>query len=179
MKKTLIITLVLLIGISMLTGCGSASGGNGSAGVSGKTYSSGNFSVLVPDGWEEYPWTDSSGEITPEIVGVYNGAVEDYGRGLIRGLQISFPGKDTPKSFYTDPEDIESIEIGGHTWEGFITYIDYSANEVSPLTIIWTTIGDEILNVTGFAPKGERDKVTHIDLNDPEIIAIISSITPD
>ena len=81
--------------------------------------------------------------------------------------------------FYTDPEDMAPIEIGDHTWEGFSVHPEYTSSEVSPLTVIWTTIGSDVLQVVGFAPKGARDEAAHTDLNNPEIIAIISSITLD
>ena len=182
MKKLLVYLLVLVFCMSLLDGCGNAVESDSPAEVSGETYSSGVFSVLVPNGWEEFAWYNTgSGETNPRTVGVYNGDPEDYKNGLIRGLEISYLRNGSPpaKSSYTDPEDMEPIEIGNHTWEGFMAYQDDFRGEFHPLTVIWTKVENNLIQIACYAPKGAMDEVTHIDLNDPEIVAIISSIVPD
>ena len=198
MKKTLPVILALLLGISLLAGCGetaekagndtntpASSSPSSPRAVSGKTHSTGDFSVLVPDGWTAAPFRDSSGAEVSDVVAVYKGDESLYIRGDTPIVQIYFfPegegfGRNTSKSMYMVPEDITPIEIGGVTWEGFTAYSEYIGTVVMPFTLIWAAVGDDILQVSVFMPRGERDEIKYALLTDPEISAIISSLKPN
>ena len=146
---------------------------------SDENHSTGIFSVFVPKGWEISPFY-SSGKVDPNVLGVHKGAATDYSGGLIPGMQISYrkgTGERLPiKSFYNEVEDMEPITIGSHTWEGFTSYQKYTDTVFMPLTIIWTTIGNDAVQVGLFAPRGERDIVSQVSLDDADVIDIIASI---
>ena len=137
------------------------------------------FSVFVPKGWEISPFY-ASGKVDPNVLGVHKGAANDYSGGLIPGMQISYrkgTGERLPiKSFYNEVEDMEPMVIGSYTWQGFTSYQKYTDTVLMPLTIIWTTVGDDAIQVGLFAPRGERGSVSQVSLDDADVIAIIASI---
>ena len=169
MIRLAVIVLISLFGISIQA-------------ISAETYNTGAFSVFAPDGWEAHPFYHaSSGEINPDTAGVYKGLPDDYGRGLIPGMQITVrKGLSVPpKSMYQGAEDIEPVTIGNHTWNGFIVYQQYTGTVYMPLTVLWATVGDKRIQIGAYAPRGEKDKIKHISLDDPDVRAIIASITPE
>ena len=191
MKKSVVILLVSFLFVFSLVGCGdnSSSGNNGgdnntssgdSSAITGETYSVGDFSVLVPDGWEYSPFYDSGGtEAVSNILAVHRGSNADYISGKIPGIQINYLGPGgSPASprFYDDPEDIAPVTIGQHTWEGFSAYMAYSGTESTPVTILWTTIDGTLIQISATTLLGKKDQTEHPALDDPELSAIIASI---
>jgi len=174
MKRTIAVVLTLMLGISLLVGCG---GGGGSAGsVSGEVYDAGNVSALVPKGWKVYPivdvFDDYDGEYDPNGLSINKGAKGAFDQLTTPGLQIKWyasgdgPNNEYSKAFYDDVEDLAPMTIGSRTWKGFTAVsIGY------PLALLWTEEGD-IFQVTVWLENGGKK----ISLDDADVRAILESI---
>ena len=62
MKKALLLLLALALCASVLAGCGGGKTPATPEEVKGETYDAGEFTVLVPDGWKEFPVSDTLDE---------------------------------------------------------------------------------------------------------------------
>ena len=199
MKKTLAIILVLLLSISMLAGCGNSnSGGNSgttestlpaetsapesttAGGVTGEIYSTGEFSVLIPDGWKAFP-TYTNGDVNKPVTGrlsVFKGIEEIIGmRGGGPGFNVTHYEKGktvilVSKDKFDDAVDLQPIALDNYTWEGLTgTY-----STMGPCVYAWTTPQETDVDkfevyiwLTG--QGGE------ISFDDADVQAILASIT--
>lgn len=183
MKKRIALALgVLMVCTLALFGCGEKAGGNSKtpvsvADVTGETIDAGRVSALCPDGWESFGmpdlFSDDKDAMVTNILVFRKGAKsdEDYSNP---GIKISYYGENETfyklnKDDYGESEDLEPIELGGRTWEGF-TGLDSGQKYVW----LWTGTSDSneefLINFLC-----EYDGVT-ISLDDVDVQAIIASI---
>lgn len=176
MKKLLLLMLVAVLSVAMLTGC--SSGGTAStdpAEITGETFDAGNVSALVPNGWTAYPVTDLfdeyEGDYDPTAVQIVKGAESEFDVFSKPYIQINYYGEETQmissKDFYDDAKDIEPMQIGNYSWNGFTT-----DNSGYPTAILWTE-GDVLIQLMIILENNDK-----ISLDDADVQAIIASITP-
>ena len=180
MKKLVTITLALLMTLSLVACGNTGTGGQPAsepAAVKGETYDAGNVSALVPDGWKAFGiqdmWADEEGAMDPDQVQIAKGAAEDYDLFSKPSVLIQHYGADVDmmtleKEMYDEGKDLEPLEIGGRTWNGF------SAKSLgTPLTVLWTgEAGSDQFQVTVWTDMGDGT----ITLEDADVQAIIASI---
>jgi len=190
MKRTLAIGLVLLFSVCMLAGCSGGDGGSSPAnassppadespaGTKGETYSAGNISAVVPEGWMAFPFY-SGGEESPNTFSVHKGALSAMDMRSTPGVQIQlFPGgsgfgSNTQKDIYEDVMDLAPLTLGSYTWEGFSGLTKNSAGEYAlPFSILWTDAGSDKIQVTVWL---DMDGNT-ITLLDADVQGILASI---
>lgn len=172
MKKALLLLLTLALCASVLAGCGGKTPETPEE-VKGETYDAGDFTVLVPDGWKEFPVSDMfdeyDGDYDPTALQICKGGDSEWDLFSKPYVQINYYPDNTmytdTKDFYNDTADLEPIQAGGYTWNGFTgTSLD------TPMAVIWTT-GDVQLQVT--MSLGEDDPIT---ATDADVLAILGSI---
>ena len=187
MKKILTFILVLLLGITMLAGCGnggSNSGGNNdgtandsssnqtSAEVTGETRDNGLISVFVPDGWW-YHEEMLNGEPNPGKVVIYKGAKNEYDLINCAGMHITHLATRDPyvpmkSSSYSDVKDLEPMTLANGVWEGFS-----GERSGAPYIILWDSENvDFQVALQLKAAVGDAA----ISLDDADVQAIITSI---
>ena len=173
MKKALLLLLALALCASVLAGCGGDKTPATPEEVKGETYDAGEFTVLVPDGWKEFPVSDTldeyDGDYDPTALQICKGGDSEWDLFSKPYVQINYYPDNTMytdmKDFYDDTADLEPIQAGGYTWNGFTgTSLD------TPIAVIWTT-GDVQLQVT--MSLGEDDPIT---ATDADVLAILGSI---
>ena len=168
MKKTLAIILALILCVSMLSGCG-GKGNNNVTNTSEKTYSTGDFSFLVPAGWLEIPFT-LNGEPNPTAAGVYKGAKTEFDMLTKPGFQINCPSSgariSASKSWYDNVSDLEPLKLSNYTWEGF-------TGEMvgTPYAVLWDADKKDDFQVTVCLENGSK-----ISLDDADVLSILGSI---
>jgi len=165
----------------MLAGCGGGGDSSGSGtqssapAVKGETYSAGNISATVPEGWQAFPFY-SGGEESPNTFAVHKGALNAMDMRYTPGVQIQlFPdgdgfGTDLMKAMYENVSDLAPQTLGGFTWEGFT-----GVSGDIPTALMWTDAGDDNILVAVWL---EMEDVT-ISLDDADVQAIIASIKPN
>ena len=145
--------------------------------VTGEVVDTGEFSMLVPDGWKSFPVKDvfsDDGAINPFTLKVFKGAETEWDMMSTPGVDVTYYDEDktmmTPSSsIYDNPKDLDPFTTGDWTWEGF------SAESFGrALTVIWTEDGDHQFAVTLWTVT---DNGT-ITLEDADVIAILASIQP-
>jgi len=148
--------------------------GNGGdpAGTNGKTHDTGNFSVLIPDGWLEIPFF-RNGEYDPDALGIYKGAQNEYGMTNCPGIQIYYPATHDiiPKNRNNCKEvsELTPLELENGTWEGFSgMYSGY------PLVALFNN-GNEGFAVTVWLTSAYGEETISID--DADVLAIIAGIS--
>lgn len=176
--KALAITAMAVMTFSM-AGCGSSGSSSGAKTeaeqVKGEVYETSVMSVLVPDGWMVFPKADIFEEYpdepgNPNGMQIYKGAEDEIDAFTKPGLTIDYYNSDTtmvsPKSYYSDAEDITPFTTGDYTWEGFTaTSLD------KPLTVLISN--DPQIQVSVWT---DNDDGT-ISVDDADVQAILSSIT--
>ena len=170
MKKITALIMISLLIISAAAGCG---------GVSGKTHSTGEFSVFVPEGWEIMTFKNSAGEEVSNIVGLYKGDLDKASYGNAPAIQIQFypEGKrfsgNGSRSMYKDTQDLAPFKSGDFTWEGFTYTAAPFRSDYSPsVAIIWTDIGTDKIQA-GLWMDTESGKIT---FDDKDVKAILGSL---
>jgi len=172
MKKTLALILIFMLGVSILAGC---NGGGGSSRSSGpERLDAGDISVEVPSGWKGYLISES---MTPDDtdyrtnqIEVYKGADSFWDIYIKPGLRIVYYGAgremDNPDYFFSDPETLPAMELGGRTWNG---YKGFWLDEERAL--LWTEDGVHQIRIEVVLESDGK-----ISLSDADVRAIIASI---
>lgn len=146
--------------------------------VKGETYDAGEVSALVPEGWKAFPVTDLfdeyDGDYDPTAIQIAKGAESEWDLFTVPYIQINYYGPDSwgmmmDSSFYDETEDLEPMTLGSYKWTGF-NVID----EEYPQTILWAEDGDIQIQVMMNLGTGKDA----ISVSDPEVQAIVASITP-
>ena len=170
MKKITALIMISLLIISAAAGCG---------GVSGKTHSTGEFSVFVPEGWEIMTFKNSAGEEVSNIVGLYKGDLDKATYGNAPAVQIQFyaEGKrfsgNNSRNMYKDTQDLAPFKTGDFTWEGFnYAPVPFRSDYNSTAAIIWTDIGPHKIQA-GLWMDTETGKIT---FDDKDVKAILGSL---
>ena len=177
MKKLIALLMALVLCLS-LTACGGDAADNSGASsgqqeIKGETYDAGNVSALVPDGWKAFPVSDLfdeyDGDNDPTALQVCKGGETEWDVFTKPYIQVNYyPDTELSiyKDLYDDVVDLDPIELGGRTWNGFTcSSLDY------PIAIFWTE-GSEQIQVT--VNLGTTDGTINVD--DADVQAIIASI---
>ncbi len=117
--------------------------------------------------------TDSNGKITPKKVHIYKGISLKTDIFTHAGITVCiFGGEDrylSPKHFYDNIADIESVHIGPYIWKGYTcTSLGY------PYTMLDTEQDGYIFQVMILMKNREHE----IMLEDADVRLIIGSLTP-
>ena len=164
---------MIMAGALLLAGCGGGGGSAKSGKVSGETFSTDNFSVLIPKGWRAIRATDpfENGKLREDMVYINKGAKSDIAIFSTPGVVVLYaPNAMThpPKSFYDDTADITPFTAGKYAFEGFSG--KFSGK---PLIVFWTTNAKEYFQITINAEIDGKK----IALDDADVQAIIASVT--
>jgi len=160
MKKSIALILTIILGMTLLAGCGGDAktdennnsqgdnkGTNPPVEIKGITVEMNDFTILCPDGWEDQTDNPSYSKFQK------NGA--NVGCDIV--VQFSGSGLDGWEDYDYDKV---SYNIGGYFWEGYFYFGDMYA-------IAAKITGSDKMCVV---------KVGGYKMDDPEIIAIIESI---
>jgi len=170
MEKTSLLLAGLMI-IGLMTSCGTGK-------VSGETFSTEQFSVLVPSGWMVIRATDpfEKGKIREDMVYINKGAKAEIDIFSTPGVSIIYvanrKAKNTlppPKSFYDDVVDMKPFTLGKYNYEGYTAKFSNK-----PMTIFWTISDEEYFQ---FSVNTEIDG-KKIAFEDADVQAIIESVQP-
>ena len=142
MKKLLCILLALCL-LASLAACGGKDNASPTPDMStaapvqtaapggaatGEFYDTGNFKVLVPDGWKAFPqhdvFNDDPNAMNPNIIQIGKGAASDMDLYSKPAITINYAGKGTTMmapsmDFYDDVEDMPDVTTGSHKWSVF------------------------------------------------------------
>lgn len=171
MKKILALTVILVLSIALMAGCG---GGSGTS----NTYDTGSFSVAIPDGWKEVPTSDLfdeyEGDVNPDSLGIYKGLKDELDILTCCGLTISYVEDASylmsNKDFYDNVEELGEQTIGNYTWDV------YNADAFGyPMTVLDTVNETFRIEVTINTTVGDNT----ISFDDADVQSIIESIAVD
>ncbi|MBR4158206.1 MAG: hypothetical protein IKR07_04765 [Oscillospiraceae bacterium] len=148
------------------------------ASTKGEVYDTGNFKVLVPDGWKAFPqhdvFNDDPDAMNPNIIQICKGATSDFDLFTKPLITINYAGKSTTmmapsKTFYDNVEDMDDVTTGDHTWSA------YSCESMGQK--LYMLFEDQ--GVIQFqAAVGYETDGGSISLSDADVQAILSSIAP-
>ena len=115
--------------------------------------------------------TDSDGKVTPKKVHIYKGISKETDIFTHVGITVCFFGKEdyylSPRHFYDNVVDIESISIGSYIWNGYTcTSLGY------PYIMLDTKLDGYILQIMILMKNGEHE----IRLEDADVRLIVGSI---
>lgn len=100
----------------------------GGSSTAGEAYDTGNFKVLVPDGWKAFPqhdvFSDDPNAMNPNIIQIGKGAASDMDLYSKPAITVNYAGRGTTmmapsRDFYDDVEDMADITTGDHVWSAF------------------------------------------------------------
>lgn len=144
---------------------------------SGNTYSTGKFTVAVPEGWSACPAPDfwDSEKIDEYACYLVNKeGVEEMTSDLLYVgdtlyIKVEYTESDglffePDKSYYDDAEDV-SVTANGSEWTGF------KGNFITPSLIIWTE------NADGSHVKATFTNFEADVLSNPDVLTILGNIT--
>ena len=145
--------------------------------VKGETYSTGNFSALIPEGWTAFPvsdmWSDDADAKDPDALQICKGGESEWDLFSKPYIKFDYYGPDndmmTPSSeWYDEVTELAPITAGDYTWNGF------SCVSGSPMTILWTENGDYQFQATIWTNQGDGA----ISITDADVLAILASVQP-
>ena len=175
--KSILAILLCLAMVFALAACGSEGDNNGGNGDNGGEaaqaveYNVGEFSVKLPAGWNALEVTSIDGGKDTNSIDIAKGTSlfsDPY-------IRIDYYGPSTTmmalsSSLYTNVEELDTMEIGGYTWNGF----KCTAGS-KPLINLQTEAGEHEFQIAIWC---EATNGT-ISLDDADVKAIIESITPN
>jgi hypothetical protein len=177
MKKSILLLLILILGISLLAGCGSKPANQsdepvdtGSVDIDEGRIDAGNISAVCPEGWKNIPVEgDDKDTADPNELKFYKGVKDDGLYSFLPSVAISYDnnGPLGADKEWLEGEDLDPIEIGGRTWEGFT--FEWSGDKCAKLI---TEDGGVKIAVTIWLDLG----LESISLDDPDVREIITSI---
>ena len=144
--------------------------------VKGEIFDAGNITVLVPDGWLGVRvidvWSDDNAD-DPDKAKVAKGAKDEYDVSKCNYVEIEYEAEGEmlfSSSTYDNGHEIESVNLCGREWygmEGELTTGEFYTMDLA------TVVGDGFIHVRVWLDN--RGEV--ITMNDPDVQAIIESIT--
>lgn len=146
--------------------------------VSGESYDTGSFSVLVPEGWKAFPtldiWAEDPNTINPDGVQLGKNAENEADLLFNPTINVSYYGVDydlmTPdSSWYDNATDLDSFTLGDFTWSGF------EADDLlgGKVILLWT----DSVNDIEYQANISYDPANHsISASDPDVQAILASL---
>lgn len=173
-KKTLLMLVLAVAMVFSLAACGGGGGGNDE--VKGETFDVGNFTVLVPEGWEAVPvddvWNDDPAVTNPDNVNIYKVTGDtldqwnDPAVNVVTG-SVGSNSLEGMKNFYDDVKDLDEQKIGNLTWNGFTgSSMGYN------LAMLWAEDGDNYFQVTIWMNMSNGE----LKVEDADVQAILGSV---
>lgn len=182
MKKFFVLLLTLTLVLGLMVGCSEDDTGgtskktaNAAQEIKGEMYDAGNVKVLVPEGWKAFPvkdvLADEPDTVDPDALTICKGGETDLDLFAKPYIRVDFYGPDTEmlgglQEFYEDTEELEPIQAGEHTWEGFTT-TDYG------LMAVLTAKEGQLQYQVSIILEASGEKIT---LEDADVLAILESI---
>ena len=145
------------------------------AAIVGEEYDTGNFKVVVPNGWKHFPqhdmFSDDKNALNPNMLQIAKGAESELDVFSKPSITITYSGPDSDlsliKDVYDNVEDMEDVVTGDHTWKVF-------RGESSGYKIFMLFEDQGKIQYQAYIIyEAGNDK---IDLNDADVQAILSSI---
>ena len=196
MKKVLALLLAAAMCAAALTGCGGGDKpketekpDNGKSDttastkpdtkipeIPGEVFDAGNVQALVPEGWKAFPQKDmiaDDGTMDPDVISICKGAETELDLMFKPFVRIDYYGPDTEmggglKDWYSNTEDLEPVQAGLYTWEGFTT-TDYGL-----MAVLVAEDGKHQYQ----APVYLKTDDGSISLEDKDVLAILASVKP-
>lgn len=191
MKKVLALLMALILCVAIFAGCngvkspegtgnpgGHQSDSTGKPEVAGKTYDTGEFRALVPEGWAAFPISDvfaeESGAVDPSCFLIIKGGNSDLDVFSKPYVRLDYYGPDTqmmkPSSeWYENVKELAPMQLGDHVWSGFTGEDGYGK-----MAVLWTEKGDIQYQATVWLEVG-NEKIT---LEDKDLLTILASAEP-
>ena len=168
MKKVLALLLVLGMVLGMCA-CGGGGGGKTKE-IKGETFDTGEFSVLVPEGWLKYDVT-FQGDLKTDQLQLYKGAKSEEDFFTTPYISIKYFDEKMPTledmvKYYDESEMLDDVTIGDVTWEAA------SATFVDKQIILKSESPAEFAVYIAVDVNGNT-----ISLDDADVQAIIKSLT--
>lgn len=145
--------------------------------ITGTTYDTGNFSVLVPDGWKEFPQNDLFSDedpkpLNPNVIRIGKNCSTDYDLYSKPSIQINYAGPSTTlmqpdKSFYDRVRDLPDVATGKHKWTAFS-----GESMGTPLALLFESRGGIQFQATVWTGSGNET----INLEDEDVKALLASV---
>ena len=182
MKKILVLVIAIVMCVAVFAACGTeAPAGEAPAeneAVALEMFDAGNITINVPGGWNAFPVADifaeEEGATDPGAVMVIKDGTSELDAFTNPYLQVNYYNANetvmmTPDpSWYDEVEDLEPMEIGGRTWNGFTAVsLDY------PIATLWCVEGDDQFQVLIWTEVEGKT----ISVDDADVQAIIASIS--
>lgn len=148
--------------------------------IEGKTFNAGKVKTLVPEGWTALGAAENMEgyveEGRPDYIYLVKGVGEDINPFQVPGIQITYYAKDTEmlevsKDFYDDTADLDSIDLENYTWEGYT-----GKSMGAPLAVLYANSDkpeDDQYQIAVWYKMGDGEEIS---LDDPDVLAILSSI---
>ena len=145
--------------------------------VPGEIFDAGNVQALVPEGWKAFPqsdaFSDEEGATDPDVITICKGAETDLDLMSKPFVRFDYYGPDTEmgggmKDWYSNVEDLEPIQCGPYTWEGFTT-TDYGL-----MAVLTAEDGKHQYQASVYLKTDDGS----ISLEDDDVLAILASVKP-
>lgn len=173
-KLNKVFSLVIVLGMMLaLVACGGKEAKTPDE-VKGKTYDTGKFTVLVPDGWLAVPAKDMfnnyDGDNDPTTVYICKGAKNEMDMLNTPYITLLYHedgvASTDMRDFYEDAKDIDAITTGDYTWEG------YEAKSSGVPVVILNTKKPNVFDVNlNVEMDGKK-----ISVKDADVQAILASL---
>jgi len=146
-------------------------------------HDAGEFTVLIPNGWSALPMKDlffdsPKAEKTCCLNIIKGGTTEqDLRSKLYIWLGYYAPGEvvpEPPTEIYKNIEEIEPLELGQYTWHGFIAEELHGRVVLGKVAVLWTDTKKGNFMASCWLER-KREVIT---LDDPQLQAILESVTP-
>lgn len=182
MKKGFALVLTVIMCMILLSGCGKekqdvTKQDAVKPDVPGTMYDTGEFKALVPEGWAAFPITDAFSEdhaVDTSCFNIIKEGTSDLDLFSKPYVRLDYYGPDTmmmtPDSeYYENVEDVKPMQLGAHSWSGFIGEDGYGKSAV-----LWTEEGDiQYQAIIWLEVEGKT-----ITLEDKDVQAILASVEP-
>lgn len=148
-----------------------------------KVHNTGEFTVLIPNGWSALPikdlFSDSTDAEKTRCLNIIKGGTteQDLRSKLYVWLEYYAPGEavpDPPMEIYKNIEEIEPLVLGQYTWYGFIAEELHGTVVLGKVAVLWTATEQGNFMASCWLER-KREEIT---LDDAQLQAILKSVTP-
>ena len=145
--------------------------------VPGEIFDAGNVQALVPEGWKAFPqkdvFSDEEDATDPDVICICKGAETELDLMSKPFVRIDYYGPNTEmggdlKDWYSNVKDLEPIQCGPYTWEGFTT-TDYGL-----MAVLVAEDGKHQYQASVYLETDDGS----ISLEDEDVLAILASVAP-
>lgn len=148
-----------------------------------EVYNTGEFSVLIPNGWAAVavkdPFSDPPNAEKTNSLNIIKGGTteEDLRTGLYVRLDYYGPGTEIPEpgaEVCQNVAEIEPLHLGAYTWQGFTGEELFGRVALGKVAVLWTDTEAGNFMASCWLER-KREEIT---LEDPQLQAILASVTP-